>query len=145
MRSYVGLPYKHLGRDRKGVDCYGLIILIYKEKFGIELPNAEGYEFGEDACNYLPAFYKEGQYKHVADFHKLWTPVEQVEKYDVILFNVYGEVEAPTHSGLYLGEGKFIHCMHKLPVTINRLEKHWLNMQHSIYRFKERLDIDGST
>jgi cell wall-associated NlpC family hydrolase len=34
-RSWVGVPYKHLGRDRSGVDCAGLIMGVAKE-FGIE-------------------------------------------------------------------------------------------------------------
>lgn len=144
MRAYIGIPYKHLGRDRTGLDCYGLVVAIYRDKLDIELPDVYEYKFGTDACNYMTSFYTDKKYEHVTGFSKLWTPVDDLERYDVILFNVYDEVPAPTHSGVYLGEGKFIHCMQGLPVTISRLERQWLNKMHSAYRYKERLDSNGS-
>jgi len=137
MRDYIGLPYKHLGRDKKGVDCYGLVVLLYKDKLGVELPDVHEYKFGEDACNYMTAFYTEKKYEHVLGFSQLWTPVEKLEPYDILLFNTYKELEAPTHSGVFLGEGKFIHCMDNLPVTISRLERRWLSIYHSAYRYKK--------
>jgi len=30
-RSYIGVPWKHLGRSRRGVDCAGLPILAYAD------------------------------------------------------------------------------------------------------------------
>jgi cell wall-associated NlpC family hydrolase len=30
-RSWVGVPYRHLGRDRSGVDCAGLIMNVAKD------------------------------------------------------------------------------------------------------------------
>jgi len=144
MRSYIGIPYKHLGRDKKGVDCYGIVVMIYKDKLGVELPDVHLYDFGEDACNYMTAFYTDKKYDHVLGFSQLWTPVTELERYDIMLFTAYEQIPAPTHSGVYLGEGKFIHCMQGLPVTISRFEKQWKSMFHSAYRYKERLDTDGS-
>ena len=37
--SYVGLPWREHGRDRDGVDCWGVLRLIYLERLGIELPS----------------------------------------------------------------------------------------------------------
>jgi cell wall-associated NlpC family hydrolase len=144
MRKYIGIPYKHLGRDLKGLDCYGLVVMIYKHHLGIELPDVELYTFGEDACNYMTSFYTDKTYENVSGFSKLWTPVTQLAKYDIILFTVYEDIDAPTHSGVYLDHNKFIHCMSGLPVTISRLEGPWKNKMHSAYRYKERLNLDGS-
>lgn len=38
----VGLPYRDLGRDRSGVDCWGLVRLGLLELAGIEVPSYAG-------------------------------------------------------------------------------------------------------
>lgn len=39
---YVGIPQRDHGRDRNGVDCYGLPWMIYREVAGIDLPSYVG-------------------------------------------------------------------------------------------------------
>lgn len=136
-RKYIGVPYKHLGRSIKGTDCYGLVTLIYKDHLDIRLPDVNEYVFGENAAEYMTSFYTDEKYETITGFHELWTPVSEVQEYDVILFRVYEELEAPTHAGVFIGDGKFIHCMLGLPVTINRIDK-WKKYMHSAYRYKER-------
>lgn len=42
--QYVGLPFAEGGRSRKGVDCWGLLHLIFRDQYGIEVPSyAEQY------------------------------------------------------------------------------------------------------
>lgn len=37
-RTWLGVPYKFGGNDRKGVDCSGLVLQVYKDALGIPLP-----------------------------------------------------------------------------------------------------------
>jgi len=41
-RSYVGVPWRHLGRSRTGVDCIGLVLLAVRE-VGVDLPDPAPY------------------------------------------------------------------------------------------------------
>ena len=41
-RGYVGVPWRHLGRSRTGVDCIGLMLLAAREA-GCDLPDPAPY------------------------------------------------------------------------------------------------------
>jgi len=41
-RSYVGVPWRHLGRSRTGVDCIGLVLMAARE-VGVDLPDPAPY------------------------------------------------------------------------------------------------------
>lgn len=44
INEYVGIPYRWGGRDESGLDCYGLVKLVYANEYGIELPDWIGTE-----------------------------------------------------------------------------------------------------
>jgi probable lipoprotein NlpC len=39
INDYVGVPYRHNGRDRDGWDCWGLVCAVYRDLLGVELPD----------------------------------------------------------------------------------------------------------
>ena len=96
VRKLIGCKYKVHGRSREeGFDCYGIDIEVYKIH-GKYLPDVN-YEKPEQ---YEEVFLE--QQRKVS-----YTKVERPVELAIIVFKVRGE---PTHTGIYLGDGLFIHA-----------------------------------
>ena len=48
VRDYIGITFKHRGRcvEDGGFDCWGIIRLVYRERFGVELPSYLDHMYG---------------------------------------------------------------------------------------------------
>jgi len=43
--KYIGIPYQEKGRSETGVDCWGLVKLVYEKDFNILVPGfTDSYE-----------------------------------------------------------------------------------------------------
>lgn len=100
---FLGLPYTWGGRSSFGYDCSGFVQMLMRQR---------GYSIPRDA-----------------DVQANWSGFESVKVAnlragDVLFFGDHGKV---THTGMYIGHGKFIDATtYKHPVIqINQLDKHW--------------------
>ena len=70
--EYIGIPYQINGRDRDGIDCWGLVRLVYQEQLGKQIPSYAGYyDHAEDYDGFATAF-DEG----IADWQEVTEPKE---------------------------------------------------------------------
>ena len=96
--KYIGIPFEDRGRTINGVDCWGLVRLIYKNEFNITLPSfAEDYS-NTDETNKLEeliSIHKEG-----------WTQTTAPKSGAVVLFKLLG---SESHVGVVVNERQFIH------------------------------------
>ena len=75
---YVGLPWKLGGRDRKGLDCWGLARLVLAEQRGILLPS---WNDDPDAMNHSVHGRGRAFRRHLGEFERV--PDGQEEPFDI--------------------------------------------------------------
>jgi|SRR5579871_1740768 len=98
---YIGIPYKYLGRDHSGCDCYGTVYLILREQFGLDVPSyTENRSPKENRIE--SASIINGEIK------TCWRKVDPGAESpgDVVLFRLHN---LPLHCGVVMGDGRFIH------------------------------------
>ena len=124
--DYIGIPFKERGRDRQGIDCYGLVALIFKEQCGIDLPLfVEGYERikGEEAN-----ISAQIQAEAVA-----WETVTDPDPFDVAVFRIAG---LPLHVGVVAIPGYMIHALKGCDVSCERYQHPlWQPRLDGFYRY----------
>lgn len=97
---YVGLPYTDRGRTRSGVDCWGLVRLVYAEQFGLILPSYDAdYDHSDDVRRVGTLILREQQ---------SWRHIEKGKELpgDVIVMKLK---RLPYHVGIVLGGGYMLH------------------------------------
>ncbi|MFU0504002.1 NlpC/P60 family protein [Pseudaminobacter sp. NGMCC 1.201702] len=98
--DYVGLPWLERGRDRDGLDCWGLLALVYAERLGIPLPSyRDDYQTLADA-NAVVAL--------IAGHMDPWKSIVAGEERagDALLMSVGGR---PRHVGLVAAPSLVLH------------------------------------
>lgn len=127
--KYIDIPFKELGRDLSGWDCWGCLRYIYQEQFGIPLPSYLGsYETTED---------REDIAKQMMEGIKDdWTQVPISNIGDGILFRIQGD---PTHVAIAIGMNEMIHTYRGVDTCIeNFMMTKWRFRLLGFYRHKDR-------
>lgn len=133
--DYICVPFEEKGRERSGVDCWGLVRLIYKEKLGIELPSLLFYKNTTDR----PTIKK--IYEEESGSHWKQIPFGEEKEYDVIVLRMMG---FPMHVGIVLQGGFMIHCLKGSgTVIVNYLDKQWIKRIVGFYRHGDVTDISA--
>jgi len=87
-RKYLGVPHCMGGTTMKCIDCSGLLVAVFASH-GIQLPHNS---------------------EEQARYGKIITGTESLKKGDIVFFiRSYETTHFITHSGIYIGNNKFIH------------------------------------
>jgi len=121
-KEYIGIPFSKHGRDRElGIDCWGLICLIYSEQYDVEL---NSYVGGENRNSNAQIFN--------AEKDKLWKPCLAMNG-AVVLLNIAARA---CHAGVVVGDGKFIHAQERVGVVMEQLQSvQWHNRIEGFYNY----------
>lgn len=124
-KKYLGIPFLHRGRTIKGLDCYGLIILIYKD-LGFKI-----YDIGE----YDLDWGIKGGNLFVENYHKQWEQVEVPKLFDIVLFA--NNKNLVVHGGIMLDNNRFLHTCKAGTVIGNLNSKEWQAHIAGFFRLKK--------
>lgn len=129
--EYAGIPYKHLGRDKNGVDCWGLIMLIYKDKLNIQLQDIG--DIGE--VDYAKNWSLQGKDYFMENYQSRWERVTTPKIFDIVLLRNSRGIA--NHAGVMLNSNSFINCL-KGGVVVSRItDAVWKGRLVGFFRYKK--------
>lgn len=117
--KYLGIPYKKGGRDRGGVDCWGLVRLFYDQEYGVLLPAY--IDHGGRREEYIRKGIEELAAEAVTD------PQEG----DLVVISVGGR---PSHVGVWLDGGKVLHILRGCESVVEDAKRLRVGKVYGIYR-----------
>lgn len=94
LAEFVGMPYDL--RNRKGVNCWSLVALVYEKLFGEQLTDYSAGNIQSVSAAFTAAF-AEGEHG--------FTKVEEVADFDVVVL----WADRTTHCGIYY-QGRLLHA-----------------------------------
>lgn len=94
--DYIGTPYVWGGTSPSGFDCSGFLQFVFEQ---------------EDQT--IP--------RTVSEIWNFSTPVDQPSVGDIVFFETY--TTGPSHAGIYVGDGKFIHAGESRGVEVSELDQ----------------------
>lgn len=107
--EWIGTPYRMGGKNKRGADCSGLVMQLYRKVYHTRLPRSTA---------------------------NLWEKCKRVSRRnlkegDLVFFTSPSSRKKVAHVGIYLKEGQFIHASSSQGVIISNLKEkyykhHWV-------------------
>jgi cell wall-associated NlpC family hydrolase len=130
---YVGIPYVKASSTRRGVDCYGLVRLLYRDVYGIELTDWEAtLPDGAKRPDLISAF-------EAAVSEETWELVETPQEGDIVVFRLFN---SPLHCGMMINPAQFLHSIEPTGSSVERINSpmwkkrivHYLRYKNGLQR-----------
>lgn len=127
---YIGILYVKNGRDAAkdgGLDCWGLLRLVFSEQYSITLPRLDALQVIDD---------RKTMVHQVEDFglYGLVEPVADCQEGDIGVFNIIGD---PVHVGIILSNTHMLHTQLSSGCVVEKYASHkWSRRLQGIYRYQ---------
>jgi probable lipoprotein NlpC len=96
--GWLGVPYRHAGYSKSGIDCSGFVSKIYKEVYNLDLTHSSSQMIYQ---------------------MKTLVKKSELRMGDILFFRIHGK--RISHVGMYLKDNKFIHASIYNGITVNDL------------------------
>ena len=102
--KWLGVKYRYGGNTKNGVDCSGLVCILYQQVYGIKLERSTANILKKNCTNVNRNNIREGE---------------------LVFFRSSASAQSrlPTHVGIYLKNGKFIHASSSKGVMVSSLSE----------------------
>lgn len=101
-KSWIGTPYKYGGEDKRGVDCSGLVLNVYRSALDIKLPRSS-----REQSSYCSPLAK-----------------DKLMPGDLLFFATSGSKRV-SHVGIYVGDGKMVHSSTSKGVIVSSISDNY--------------------
>jgi cell wall-associated NlpC family hydrolase len=127
-RDYVGLPWQFAGRSRDGVDCWGLLWLVYRDVLKVEV------------ASYARATIDAPEREQIATLmagelvKSPWVDVQpgQEREFDMAVFKRAG---IDSHVGIVVEPGRMLHITHGAESRVERSDQgRWKSKLIALHR-----------
>ena len=124
--QYTSIPFQDRGRDRDGVDCWGLVRLVFQEQYGLSVPSYSD--------EYVSTCDNERLADIVENERGGWWSVtpDDVRCGDVVLLAIAGY---PCHVGIVVGDGMMLNAREDVGVALESYKRpYWNRRLRGFYR-----------
>lgn len=125
VNDLIGIPFADGGRSASGVDCWGLVMLVYG-RLGVTLPDYR-----------ISAFASEQIGRTIDRDKAQWRSVDAPEPGDVILMSLDAALPGVlTHCAVFIGGDRAVHALDRVGVHVFRIDGPlWRNKIEGFYRW----------
>lgn len=127
--KYIHIPYVHGGRTFSGLDCYGLVVLVYRMEFGIAVPDVVIEDGRNKRLDTIHAF---------EDAHTgmMWVSTSNPVDGDIVEIKIGGH---PLHCGIVVPGHRMLHIVSGFTAHIERLDSiRWASRITGYFMHKDR-------
>jgi cell wall-associated NlpC family hydrolase len=127
-RDYIGLPWKFAGRDREGVDCWGLLWLVFRDVLNIEVTAYVRETMDAPEREQIAALLSSDRMK---------SPWRQIKAGDEQTFDmaVFRRAGIESHVGIVIDRGRMLHILEGGESHIDRFDQgRWKPKLISLHR-----------
>lgn len=106
VRNWVGVPYRLGGNTKRGVDCSGLVVQVYKNVYGKTVHRTSNEQYQLDIAQYLNG--------------------NELKPGNLVFFNIRRRKGYVDHVGIYLNDYKFVHAGNNGVRIEDLRQRYWL-------------------